>query len=290
MKELCLVAVVNDGYQEYIPLFVYFALYAYPEYEVIVYLEGTLHPEVDACLRALRAMGSFDVRPLLYRCDPGDGQAFKSLRWVLYDDDFAAYDNVYIGDIDVLLAREEPSLCVRRVGHSEAIGLPYSNRIRPNTTKLAGIAHFVRTQAYFPRLLPVMQRRRAELAAQTLRMHNEELLYRMMEETVGLPDPQASLATHHGIHLRAFHTRRTLAEERQRTDYLFAKTFERQFDAFLPAVRDEVCVDMVRRLRRIESPPARLARYPEGGPAILRQLENVLALCDGLMAERAAAP
>src|SRR6185369_12625350 len=47
MKELCLVAVVNDGYQEYIPLFVYFALYAYPEYEVIVYLEGTLHPEVD---------------------------------------------------------------------------------------------------------------------------------------------------------------------------------------------------------------------------------------------------
>jgi hypothetical protein len=54
MKELCLVAVVNDGYQEYIPLFVYFALYAYPEYEVIVYLEGTLHPEVTRACAAAR--------------------------------------------------------------------------------------------------------------------------------------------------------------------------------------------------------------------------------------------
>ena len=51
----------RTGYQEYIPLFVYFALYAYPEYEVIVYLEGTLHPEVDACLRACAPAASSDV-------------------------------------------------------------------------------------------------------------------------------------------------------------------------------------------------------------------------------------
>ena len=288
MKQLCLVAVVNDGYQEYIPPFVYFALYAYPDYEVIIYLDGALRPEVDGCLRSIREMGDFDVRPLVYRYDRGDAQAFKSLRWVLYDEDFAAYENVYIGDIDVLLAREAPSLCARRVQHSEAIGLPYSNRVRPGTTKLIGIAHFVRTHAYFPPLLPLMQRRREEIAAGTLRMHNEELLYRMMEESFGLPDPQASLATHHGIHLRAFHTPGTLAEQRARSDYLFAKVFERHVDAFLDAARSPPCVEIVRRLRRVEQSPARRARYSSGGPAMVQQFDNVLALCDELLAERAA--
>ncbi len=52
-----------------------------------------------------------------------DPQSFKSLRWVLYDDDFAAYENVCIGDVDMLIARQEPSLCARRVRHSETIGL-----------------------------------------------------------------------------------------------------------------------------------------------------------------------
>jgi hypothetical protein len=287
MKELGLMAVVNDGYQEYIPLFIYFALSAYPDYEVIVYLDGALHPEVAGCLASMRDLGCFDVRPLSYRYDAGDGQAFKSLRWVLYDDDFAAYANLYIGDIDVLITREEPTLCARRVQHAESIGLPYSNRVRPGTVKLIGIAHVVRTQAYFPAVLPVMQRRRAELAAGTLRMHNEELLYRMMEESVGLPDPQASLATHHGIHLRAFHDRRPLSEQRARTDYVFDKIFERHYPAFLAAARSDRCVEIVRRLRRVECPPARRARYPAGGPAILQQFDNVLTLCDELSAERA---
>lgn len=288
MNELCLVATVDDGYQEYIPLFVYFALSAYPHYELLIYLAGALHPEVDACLRSLRDMGRFEVRPLSYRYDTDDPQSFKSLRWVLYDDDFAGYENVYIGDVDVLIARQEPSLCARRVQHSETIGLPYSNRIRPRTTKLVGIAHVVRTHAYFPALLPLMRLYRDAIAAGTLRMHNEEVLYRMMAESVGLPDPDAGLATHHGIHLRAFHTQRSLAQQRARTDYLFAETFERHLDAFRAAARSEACAEIVRRLSRIDSPPARAGRYPGGGPAAVRQFGNVLTLCDDLLAERAA--
>lgn len=286
MKELCLVAVVDEGYQEYVPLFVYFALTAYPQYEVIIYLDGTLHPEVAGCLRAIRDLGSFEVRPLSYRYDASDSQSFKSLRWVLYDEEFGAYDNVYIGDVDVLITREEPSLCARRVRHSRTLGLPYSNRVRPGTRKLIGIAHLVRTHEYFPRLLPLMQRYRAEIAAGTLRMHNEELLYRMMEESVGLPDPEASLATHHGIHLRAFHTQRSLEQHRARTDYLFAKVFERHFETFLQAARAEACTEIVSRLGRIEY-ATRSARSFEGGQAVGRQFGNVLSLCDDLLAERA---
>jgi hypothetical protein len=147
----------------------------------------------------------------------------------------------------------------------------------------------VRTPAYFPPLLALMRRRRDELAAGTLHMHNEELLYRMMEASFGLPDPQVSLATHHGIHLRAFHTRAGLDEQRKRTDYLFAKVFERHCDAFLDAARSPACVEIVDRLRRIDHAPQRRRRYPAGGPAAVQQFDNVLWLCDALLAERAEA-
>ena len=291
MKELCLVATVDDGYQEYIPLFVYFALYAYPRYEVIIYLDGALHPEVAGCLRSIRDMGNFDVRPLSYRYDTGDPQSFKSLRWVLYDDDFAAYDNLYIGDVDVLIAREEPSLCARRVAHSE------SDRTAVQQPRAAGHgeAGRDRTRRAHARVLSraccrVMQRYRGRVAAGTLRMHNEELLYRMMEESVGLPDPEASLATHHGIHLRAFHDP---AQPRRSSGPAPTISSPRCssviVDAFRAAARSEACVEIVRRLWRIESSPARAARAtPDGGPAVVRQFGNVLSLCDDLLAERAA--
>jgi hypothetical protein len=285
MKELCLVAVVDEGYQEYIPLFVYFALSAYPSYEILIYLDGTLHPQVADCLHAIRDMGRFEVRPLSYRWVSGDAQSFKSLRWLLYDEEFTRYEALYIGDIDVLITPEEPSLGARRVGHSRAIGLPYSNRVRPGTTKLVGIAHVVRTQEYFPPLLERMQRQRETIAAGTLRMHNEELLYRLMAESHGLPDPETSLATHHGIHLRAFHARRSLQEQRARTDYLFAKVFERHFEAFLAAARAETCADIVQRLRRIDYSTG-AGRYAEAGRAVTSQFANVLSLCDDLLAER----
>lgn len=279
MKPLCIVATADDGYQKYIPLFVYFALHAYPHYEVIIYLDGSLHPEVGGCLRSIRDMGSFDVRSLLYRYDANDPQSSKSLRWVLYDEDFAGYENVHIGDVDLLIVREEPTLCERRVRHSEEIGLPYSNRVRTGTKLLNGIGQFARTSAYFPRVLPLMLRYREQIANGSLQMHNEAFLYRMMEESAGLPE-RGRLDTHHGIHLRAFHRERSLAQQRERTDYLFKKVFETFFERFLEAARSERCIEMVRRLSLIESSPARLARYEKGGPGLGTQFRNVLSLCD----------
>jgi hypothetical protein len=132
MKPLCFVGVVDDGYQEYLPLFAYFALHAYPDAELILYhAGGRLLAEVREGLDALSDLGSIDARPLAYRYDAAEPQSLKSLRWVLYDEDFARYENVYIGDVDMLIVRQEPSLRAVRVRHSEEIGRPYSNRVRP---------------------------------------------------------------------------------------------------------------------------------------------------------------
>ncbi len=289
MKPLCFVGVVDDGYQEYLPLFAYFALHAYPDAEVILYHAGApLRAEVREGLGALSDLGSIDARPLAYRYDAADPQSLKSLRWVLYDEDFARYENVYIGDVDMLIVRQEPSLRAARVRHSEEIGRPYSNRVRPGTTLVAGISHFVRAQEYFPRILPRMLHYREQLEVGSLHLHNEELLYRLLDESLGLPERPAPLrTTHHGIHLRALHRVRELAVQRARTDYLFRKDFEPHLDGFLAVARSGRCTELVERLGRIESSPERLARYAAGGPALTTQFRNVLSLCDDLLEERA---
>ncbi|MEO8601391.1 MAG: hypothetical protein ABI629_02330 [bacterium] len=290
MKPLCFVGVVDDGYQEYLPLFACFALQAYPDAELILYhAGGPLRAEVREALHALRDLGSIDARPLGHRYDPDEPQSLKSLRWVLYDDDFAGYENVYIGDVDMLIVRQEPSLCAARLRHSAAIERPYSNRVRPGTNLVAGISHFVRAQEYFPRVLPRMLDYREQIGAGTLRIHNEELLYRLLQDTVGLPERPVALQTHHGIHLRALHRVRELAVQRARTDYFFRIDFEPHLDGFLAVARAPRCADLLERLSRIESTPQLLARYPKGGPAATSQFRNVLSLCDDLLAERAQA-
>lgn len=286
MRPLCFVAVVDDGYQEYLPLFACFALQAYPAADVILYHAGApLRPEVREALHALRDLGGIDTRPLALAYDPDDGQSLKSLRWVLYDDDFGRYEDICFGDADMLVVRQEPTLCAARRRHSAVIGRPYSNRVRPGTALVAGISHYVRTRDYFPQVLPRMRDYRAQIAAGTLRLHNEALLYRLLDETVGLPAP-VPLQTHHGIHLRALHRVRPLSVQRARTDYYFGIDFEPHLDRFLAVARSPRCLDLVARLARIASPPERLARYASGGPAALSQLRNALALCDDLLAER----
>ncbi|MGH7786847.1 MAG: hypothetical protein ACRERC_08265 [Candidatus Binatia bacterium] len=288
MRPLCFSGVVDDGYQEYLPLFTLFALHAYPDADVLLFHAGApLRAEVREALRTLGDLGSIDARPLAYRYDRDDGQSLKSLRWVLHDDDFDRYENVYLGDVDMLIVRQEPSLLEARLRHSTAIGQPYSNRVRPGRRHVAGISHFIRTGEYFPRLLPRMRHYRAQIGSGALRMHNEELLYQLLEETVGLPAP-VPLQTHHGIHLRALHRERTLEVQRARTDYYFGLDFEPHLDRFLAVARSARCADLVDRVSRIASTPQRLDRYRSGGPALPMQFRNVLSLCDDLLAERAA--
>jgi hypothetical protein len=128
---------------------------------------------------------------------------------------------------------------------------------------------------------------REQLASGSLRLHNEALLYRLLDESVGLPERPVALRTHHGIHLRALHRVRALAVQRARTDYFFGKDFEPHLDGFLAVARSTRCTELVERLARIESSPERVARYAAGGPALTTQFRNVLVLCDALLAERA---
>jgi hypothetical protein len=291
MKPLCVAAVVNRPYQEYVPLYLYFLFFAYPEYEAIIYFDesdGPLHPEVQGCLDLIRGMGAFQIKPLEYAYERSNPRNLAAMRWVIDDADFAGYENVYTGDIDLLIVRERPGLCEVHVAHSEEIQLPYSNRVRGGTRRLTGL-HFVRTQAYYPNVRSTMDRYRRQIANGSLRLNDEELLYAMMEESVGLPAKRGNFVVHHGMHLRAFDRDASpIAQQRTRTDYLFAKVFERYDRAFMECARTQGCAEILDRLSRISYPRGVAERSASCGPAALRQFETVVRLCRELKAEREA--
>jgi hypothetical protein len=188
-KPLCVTTFVFGDYQEYIPIFVYFVLRAYPDYYPLIFMQGALDARVRQRLELLRGLGRFRVQDNFQTALHWVGHRAKAVRWLLYDGEFADYDAVYSGDIDMLIMPENPKLHEQHDIHCEVLGLPYSNIIRPprvvrikkdplsiakrlvqygvrdtlralplyetRVSQLSGL-HYMRTDAYFRAVLPKM--------------------------------------------------------------------------------------------------------------------------------------
>jgi len=203
---------------------------------------------------------------------------------VLYDDEFLDYDGVYTGDVDMFIVREDRPLHEAHVAHSKEIGLPYSNRTRTGQRKLTGL-HFVIPRDYYPETRPVIEKYRRLLEQHAITLNNEEVLYLMMDESVGLPRFTGTFVTHHGMHARAFADHRDLAYHRRRSDFVFARHFEPYAARFLAASATPLCAAILERLSKISYARATLSAYPRSGPAVRRQMEVMLSLCRALERE-----
>lgn len=291
MKPLVIAVLATEGYHEYIPFYVYFISQAYPEYDIIIYYDGKIHNKVLECLDMIKETSSFKLKPIPYQYNKNKPQALKSLRWVLYDPEFENYENVYIGDIDMLIVKEIPSLNELHIQHAEEIGLPYSNIIRPDTRKLTGL-HFIRTQQYFPRVLPTMEKYRKLIEEDKLDVSNENLLYQMMKESVGLPSIRGNFITHHGIHMRCFNGYNGLIYQRDRTDYPFEMLFEKHYINFgkvafqLPS--SKVCLAFIQKMRDMYYGYSNdtLFKYANAGVGISRQFDTIWRLAHDLEREK----
>ena len=207
MRDLCVVCVADQAYQRFAPLFALGVFRAYPDYAVRVYVRGRLKRSIRAAVEIAAAHGELTVLEKQFGDYPRRRATFKSVRWVLRDRAFCAYRYVYIGDIDMLICREEPGLMDYHVRHCAELGLPYSNAIRPHSQRLSGL-HFVISDDYFTRTRDVAQQYDTMLREGTLRPErNETVLYAMMKESVGLPPPTRGEGDfdrqrpQHGIHL-----------------------------------------------------------------------------------------
>jgi len=161
-KKLCLAFYVSSKkYQWYIPMFLYFLKKAYPEYFCIIAYQTTLSREVHDSIQIIGSNNSV-VYENVYNDYP---DVCKFLRWVMYFEDFKQFDYVYIGDIDIMLVRENPSLLDRHIYISKKYGLIYSNTFDypDRGERMSGI-NFFEQKPYFDKMLPVMEKYRKKLS------------------------------------------------------------------------------------------------------------------------------
>lgn len=211
MNELCIMMLVNKRYTPYVPWFIFFAAKAYPEYPVRVYSTDPLAPGEKKSLEALQGMSDWWVGENCFQRYKHDAFVLKSLRWLIYPSEVLDFQNVYIGDIDMLLFRESPTLLDYHLARCEQLKLPYSNRVRAGSdmkdaeARLMGV-HFAKNE-WFAQTQFIRQKYLAMAGTPNLRVvvktaSNEGLLYQIAKQRFGLPpvDP-TPVYEYHGIHL-----------------------------------------------------------------------------------------
>jgi len=198
---LCIAVIVNGPYQRFIPTFTYFCIKSYPEYGVKIFLTNKLRNKYVNIMNTLGSIGDVEIKEDQFLDYPKSNQELKALRWMLKEKHFNAYDNVYIGDVDILICRENISLEKQHLIHCNTNDLPYSNMIRPNVEHRFSGLHFIRRKEYYKHLEKIIEKYSKKLKSGGFKnFKNEELLYNMIDESV-LNFPSTWFWSHHGIHL-----------------------------------------------------------------------------------------
>ena len=216
----CFVVVSNKSwYEGYIPFYIFFARRACPDTHVLVYLMGELEPETQQAIKAIS--GNPSGYTLIENYKPEYGQsaiAAKTARFTIDDDRIRSFDAAYIGDIDMLICKEDEDLFVQHWRNASSIGIPISNMIRfeKATRRLTGL-HFLVTAPYFEAMAEAIQRldhKIASLVASgsisetwTTSVEDEEELYKMIAtarpDWIAAMEP-ARFRPHHGTHMGHF--------------------------------------------------------------------------------------
>lgn len=203
-----LVIVVNRAYQKYLPYYVYFAFRLESKgCDIKVFAAGEkISSGIKKLVLSIEPFGDskvvFDESSFSSGYDTSNNQILKSFRWTINRDMVEAYDNIYIGDVDILLCREGEDLFVQHLSHCEKTHLPYSNSVRNidhTKSRLSGL-HFVKCDEYYSLAGKTIEKYSRLLKENGTKVSNEENLYRIVEES-GMGFPKKWWRPHHGIHL-----------------------------------------------------------------------------------------
>jgi hypothetical protein len=193
-----------------------------------------LSPGVREALRLVRGRLS-DHFEVLENAWPHTPPAC-GLRWLLGGAWWEGFAYGHIGDADLLIYRETPSLLDFELERARQLGKPFVNNTQiPNLCKMAGFSHFVICGPYFKAMRPVQERfiddpnglllrdADAGLPVHTDRSgcryqlcvppsvgNDEFLLYHLVDEALGAPPiltPNPPWAIAHGVHLGALRYR-----------------------------------------------------------------------------------
>jgi hypothetical protein len=181
----------NRPYEDFVPLFVSAMLWSNPEAFVEIGLEDLNELSKTPLLDAMTDVfgDRYLLRPVPWRTEKGRKILPNSVRFV--NEPEVKADYVYISDIDIVTLRS--GIVGKHVSHMASTGLPFSNWIRTDTTRLTGL-HFARFDFQYP--LPDV----SDLLSQ--RMNDEVLLYHLVERKLGhAPTVPDRFRPVHGIHI-----------------------------------------------------------------------------------------
>ena len=230
---MALFTVVDKAYAPFLPLWVWCARWAYPDYDPVVLVRAKECPGIPGA--------RIESLPDDY---PPGGYTTAALRFVLGERVLADYDWALITDADMLMYAEDPNIVDQHMMHMEHDGTEcYENWISAyhrGRPRMPGV-HFV-TRAWWERT-----RKAREVEAQKLRATgaldycHDEVMIADIVAAAGLPmaPARAKLWRHHGIHVGDW--RIQVQQRRGRTRRLGAI----ESDAMYAMLHDKEAVDML---------------------------------------------
>ena len=137
MSKVCLTTFVyGSKYQDFIPLFIYSALKAYPDYYIKLFVYGRLKEKIKQQLKMLETLGDFEVLENQFNdLSISSPLEARTVRWILPYESFQNFDYLYVVDIDIFYIKEPIELHEQHIKHMDFLGLPFSNIIRNYSAK-----------------------------------------------------------------------------------------------------------------------------------------------------------
>lgn len=208
MRKLCFAPFVFGDYTNYVPFYIYSILKSYPDYYIKVFVKGFLTQNQKIALSKLheKLSNNFEIIENYFNnllTDKGI-EKNRCLRWLIPSKEFKNFENVYMGDIDILIIKENPSLLDSHLQHCTKTNLPYSNTIRKSTKRLTGL-HFIKTKEYFNKMNSLINYYIINNDKIPNNLKDEKFLYSMIKKTIGFGNlKQVTFRPHHGLHLGFF--------------------------------------------------------------------------------------
>ncbi|MDN3725286.1 hypothetical protein QRD02_12935 [Aequorivita sp. SDUM287046] len=227
---------VFGKYERYLPYYVYSIEKAYPNTDVIIFYNSILSLKIKRNLKGkphvivyeefYKEYNYFDN----YKMYGGGGLTL--LRYLIPEEYFKGYQNVYFGDVDILILKEPENLFHFHEIQAKKSNLPFSNKVRLLETgalseRLTGL-HFVVVKSYFAKINKVII---DILAKKTVReqllvdiRRDEELLYAINKLAFNF-SPQSLIHNKvplHGVHFGLFRSSRRIDKPQIEKDSLLS--------------------------------------------------------------------
>jgi len=231
MNDLVFSTYVFGNYTRYIPYYIYAIVNSYPEYYVKIFVDHNLNYNEKRAVSLINS-NNFEIKEnymnnLKFKDNHIIGGNKKINRWIIPYEEFKDFRYAYIGDVDMLIKKETPTLLDYHINRIKTTKLPFDNAIRNNTTRLTGL-HFIEIKKYYSLIDPEKylydQNKLDSILDKCER--NEHFLYEIVNENINL-DKYKNILTYrpnHGLHLGLFRDVKN-KEQMWKDKYHFFKHF-----------------------------------------------------------------